>query len=199
MPSVPPETPPQPLLRSVEAFSRALRESSLGVAREIGCSKGTLAIVRILQRRGTLQVSDIAHALRVDISVASRQVSQLVDDGLVERTVDDGDRRVRTIRLSPAGRSLARRDRRRPGPARRTRCSPTGRAERPAPTPPRPSTGSRPPPLARPTHRARRRRPHRPPDDLPPARQHHESETMSSTTAPEPTSTAETSSSAPRR
>ena len=102
-----PETPPQTLLRSVEAFSRTLRESSLGVARDIGCSKGTLAIVRILQRRGTLQVSDIAHALRVDISVASRQVSQLVDDGLVERTVDDGDRRVRTIRLSPAGRALA--------------------------------------------------------------------------------------------
>ena len=52
-------------------------------------------------------MSDIAHTLRVDISVASRQVSQLVDDGLVERAVDDGDRRVRTIRLSPAGRSLA--------------------------------------------------------------------------------------------
>ena len=107
MSSVQPEAPPQLLLRSVEAFNRALRESSLGVAREIGCSKGTFAIVRILERRGTLQVSDIAHILRVDISVASRQVSQLVDDGLVERAVDHGDRRVRTIRLSPAGRSLA--------------------------------------------------------------------------------------------
>ncbi|KQY24110.1 hypothetical protein ASD16_00635 [Cellulomonas sp. Root485] len=107
MPSVQPEAPPQQLLRSVEAFSRALRESSLGVAREVGCSKGTFAIVRILERRGSLQVSDIAHILRVDISVASRQVSQLVDDGLVERAVDDGDRRVRTLRLSPAGRSLA--------------------------------------------------------------------------------------------
>jgi DNA-binding MarR family transcriptional regulator len=101
------ETPPQALLRSVETFSRTLRESSLGLAREIGCSKGTLAIVRILERRGTLQVGDIAHILRVDISVASRQVSQLVDDGLVERAVDDEDRRVRTVRLSPAGRSLA--------------------------------------------------------------------------------------------
>ncbi|WP_456845559.1 MarR family winged helix-turn-helix transcriptional regulator [Cellulomonas sp. P5_C6] len=107
MSSVLSETPPQTLLRSIEAFSRALRESSLGVAREIGCSKGTLTILRILQRRGTLQVSDIAHALRVDISVASRHVSQLVDDGLVERAVDHGDRRVRTVRLSPAGLSLA--------------------------------------------------------------------------------------------
>ena len=107
MPSAQPETPPQTLLRSVEAFNRALRESSVGVARDIGCSKGTLAIVRILERRGTLQVSDIAHVLRVDISVASRQVSQLVDDGLVERTVADDDRRARSVQLSPAGRSLA--------------------------------------------------------------------------------------------
>lgn len=107
MPSAQPEAPSQLLLRSVEAFSRALRESSLGIAREVGCSKGTFVIVRILERRGTLQVSDLAHALRVDISVASRQVSQLVDDGLVERAVDHGDRRVRIVRLSPAGRSLA--------------------------------------------------------------------------------------------
>lgn len=107
MSSAQPEAPSQLLLRSVEAFSRALRESSLGIAREVGCSKGTFVIVRILERRGTLQVSDLAHALRVDVSVASRQVSQLVDDGLVERAVDHGDRRVRTVRLSPAGRSLA--------------------------------------------------------------------------------------------
>ena len=46
MSSVQPEAPPQLLLRSVEAFNRALRESSLGVSREIGCSKGTFAIVR---------------------------------------------------------------------------------------------------------------------------------------------------------
>ena len=107
MPDSQPETPTQALLRSVEAFSRTLRESSFGLARDIGCSKGTLTVVRILERRGTLQIGDIAHALRVDISVASRQVSQLVDDGLVERAVDDGDRRVRTVRLTPAGRTLA--------------------------------------------------------------------------------------------
>ncbi|WP_315094608.1 MarR family winged helix-turn-helix transcriptional regulator [uncultured Cellulomonas sp.] len=107
MPSTVPDTPPQALLRAIEVFSRTLRESSFGVARDLGCSKGTLSIVRILQRRGALQVNDIAHALRVDISVASRQVSQLVEDGLVERAVDDDDRRARTIRLSPAGRSLA--------------------------------------------------------------------------------------------
>ena len=102
-----PETPAQSLLRSVESFNRMLRESSQWIARDVGCSRATLAIVRILRRCEQAQIGDIAHALRVDISVASRQVSQLVDDGLVERAVDDDDRRVRTIRLSPAGHTLA--------------------------------------------------------------------------------------------
>ena len=107
MPSLQPDSPSQTLLRSIETFSRALRESAVGLSRDLGCSRGTLSIVRILARHGTLQVGDIAHLLRVDISVASRQVSQLVDDGLVERAVDDGDRRVRTVRLSPAGRAAS--------------------------------------------------------------------------------------------
>ncbi|MBO3101854.1 MarR family winged helix-turn-helix transcriptional regulator [Cellulomonas fengjieae] len=102
------EAPALALLRAVEEFSRTLRETSGVVARDVGRSRGAVSIVRILERHGSLQVSDIAHALRVDISVASRQVSQLVDDGLVERAVDDADRRARSIRLSPAGRDLAR-------------------------------------------------------------------------------------------
>jgi len=107
VPSPLPESLPQALLRSVETLARTVRESSLGVTREVGCTRGTVAIVRILQRRGTLPVTDVAHALHVDVSVASRQVSHLVDDGLVERDVDHDDRRVRSVRLSPAGHALA--------------------------------------------------------------------------------------------
>ena len=101
------ETSSESLLRSVSSFSRALREAAHGLTRDLGCSRGALSIVRILEAHGTVQVGDIAHLMRVDLSVASRQVSQLVDEGLVERAVDGDDRRVRTIRLSPAGRRLA--------------------------------------------------------------------------------------------
>ncbi len=38
--------------------------------------------------------------------MASRQVSHLVDEGLVRRTVDDDDRRARTVELTDAGRGL---------------------------------------------------------------------------------------------
>jgi DNA-binding MarR family transcriptional regulator len=97
----------QELLRSVEAFWRTLREAGPALVRDTACSRSTAALVRLLATRARLglptQVSDVAHALRVDTSVASRQVSQLVDEGLVERTVDADDRRARTLRLTPRG------------------------------------------------------------------------------------------------
>jgi len=55
----------------------------------------------------SVQLTDVAAKLRVDVSVASRQVSALVDAGLVLRTVDDDDRRVRYLALTDAGREFA--------------------------------------------------------------------------------------------
>jgi MarR family transcriptional regulator for hemolysin len=101
------DKPEQQLLRSVEAFWRTLREAGPALVRDTECSRSTAALVRLLATRARsghpTQVSDVAHALRVDMSVASRQVSQLVDEGLVERTVDAEDRRARTLRLTPRG------------------------------------------------------------------------------------------------
>lgn len=96
------------LLRAVETFTRTLREGGATLARSVDCSRATLAIIRTLHRRGPLPVSEIAQVLRVDISVASRQVSLMVDDGFVERIVDTDDRRVRTIALTAAGRQRTR-------------------------------------------------------------------------------------------
>ncbi|MBD8057558.1 winged helix-turn-helix transcriptional regulator [Cellulomonas sp. JH27-2] len=98
----------QSLMRSLEAFTRAMREASADLARRADCSRATLAIFHALDRRGPLPVGDIAQVLRVDISVASRQVSCMVDEGYVVRQVDADDRRVRTIALSDAGRARAR-------------------------------------------------------------------------------------------
>jgi len=97
----------QSLLRAMEVFVRTLNETSRAVARQVECPRASLPIVRLLSRRGTAQVSDIAEAMHVDLSVASRQVSQLVADGYVERAVDEQDRRVRTLRLTGAGLGLA--------------------------------------------------------------------------------------------
>ncbi|MBO9555937.1 MarR family transcriptional regulator [Cellulomonas sp.] len=105
--SDPTETPHRELLRSLERFGRAVREASYLLAKQYPCTRGSVSVVRMLDRRGTMQVGDIADTLHVDISVASRQVSTLVTEGYVERAVAGDDRRVRTLRLTPAGQELA--------------------------------------------------------------------------------------------
>jgi DNA-binding MarR family transcriptional regulator len=97
----------QAVLRSLEAIMRAMREAAFEVARDLPCSRGAIPTVRLLALRGTLQVGELADLLHVDISVASRQVGQLVDDGYAERIEDPHDRRVRTLRLTPVGQALA--------------------------------------------------------------------------------------------
>jgi DNA-binding MarR family transcriptional regulator len=105
--ALPTDSRHQELLRAVERFGRALREMSYLLSKQYPCSRGSVPVVRMLERHGTMQVGDIADALQVDMSVASRQVSHLVTEGYVERAVDDEDRRVRTLRLTPTGQALA--------------------------------------------------------------------------------------------
>ncbi len=101
------QNPELAMLRAAETFWRTLRDASAPLVRGIDCSRATAALIRTLATRARegnpTQVGDVAHLMRVDVSVASRQVSQLVDDGLVERIVDTDDRRARTLHLTPAG------------------------------------------------------------------------------------------------
>lgn len=94
------------LVAAIEDMARAQRETGAWLSRAVDCGRGGLAVLRVLER-GPHGVGDLAHALRVDVSVASRQVGALVDSGLVERGVAEDDRRVRTVVLTDAGRALA--------------------------------------------------------------------------------------------
>ena len=94
------------LVRAIEDLTRAQRDAGAGLSRALGTNRGAIAVVRSLEH-GPQQVGELAQALRVDVSVASRQVAALVDAGLVVRDVAPGDRRVRTVALTEAGRALA--------------------------------------------------------------------------------------------
>lgn len=62
------------------------------------------------------RTTELASCLHADISTVSRQVTALVDAGLVERTVDEEDRRATILRLTDAGQAVfttMRRDRER--------------------------------------------------------------------------------------
>lgn len=102
----PDPSPAAGLVRALDDLARAQRESAVRIARDLDMPRASFGLLRMLQHCGPVQLGDVAAKLRVDLSVASRQVSHLVDAGLVRRTVDDDDRRARTVELTEAGRAL---------------------------------------------------------------------------------------------
>ncbi len=97
------------LLDSLMWFTRVSRSLGAQVRHELGLPSGGLSALQLLQRSGAPSVSDVAVALGVDQSVASRQVAWLVECGYAERVVSPDDRRVRALRLTDEGRELERR------------------------------------------------------------------------------------------
>ncbi|MBU4213535.1 MAG: MarR family transcriptional regulator [Actinobacteria bacterium] len=94
-------------LLALEELNRAQRAVAQAIHETLGAPGASVAIVRMLARRERLTLGEVAAALRVDLSVASRQVTCLVDQGMVERTIDEGDRRIRTLSLTDTGRQFA--------------------------------------------------------------------------------------------
>ena len=97
-----------------EALLRLLEEvACLGPARRemARCTAATLhagaaAVVWELEVAGPLRVVDLATALRVDVSVVSRQVAELTADGLIDRCCDPADRRASLLSVTERGREV---------------------------------------------------------------------------------------------
>ena len=102
-----PETPAVALVSALQSLSRAQREAAAHIAQELDWPRSGVAVLHVLTTCGPASLTDIAAHLRVDLSVASRQVSTLADAGYVVRTVDAEDRRVRTVELTEGGHALA--------------------------------------------------------------------------------------------
>jgi len=62
-----------------------------------------LASLALVDRLGAARVSALAEAARVDVSVVSRQVQALENDGLVVRAADPHDGRASLVSLSEHG------------------------------------------------------------------------------------------------
>ena len=85
------------------AAMTTLRERFAG---EVGLDQGQIDFLEALVAAGTTRMRDLADALRVDASTATRAVQRLVDRGLAERRSDDRD--ARCVHVSPTrdGRAL---------------------------------------------------------------------------------------------
>lgn len=94
---------------TIDGLTRALYGIA-GIRRDLRRRAGIehvpvgLTALGSIHRVGPARVSDIAHDLQVDLSVASRQVQALEAEGLVDRVPDPHDRRSSLVALSVAGR-----------------------------------------------------------------------------------------------
>ena len=91
-------------------LSRRLRPTPAALA--AGLTPTRTSVLLSVVREGRVGLSDLAASEAVNPTQLSRAVAQLVEDGLVERSADQGDRRAAWVEPTLAGRRLAERIRR---------------------------------------------------------------------------------------
>ena len=82
----------------------ALRDYLLGSGDE-ALEQGQMDSLDLLARQASWRMSDLAEALRIDPSTATRAVQRLVSSGLASRSSHDDDGRVVMVEITDAGRS----------------------------------------------------------------------------------------------
>ncbi|HWI52520.1 MAG TPA: MarR family transcriptional regulator, partial [Symbiobacteriaceae bacterium] len=93
-----------PYLDRMEELSRHFfRYFHARIEAEGGLSPSQFFVLKLLRAGGTLTVSDLAQKLSVSTAGATGLLDRLVRAGLVERTRDEGDRRIVWVRLSAEG------------------------------------------------------------------------------------------------
>jgi len=92
----------------VTRLARKLRQEA-----EPGITPSMLAALSSVDSAARLTMSDLCAVEQVQPPTMTRIVAALVEAGLVVREPDEDDRRVAWVRLTPAGRTLLERSRRR--------------------------------------------------------------------------------------
>ena len=92
------------LLHSFKSvFMQHSMHNAMRYSRGSGCSMSQLGTLMIIHKRGTSAVSDIGEALGVSNAAASQMLERLLQEGLIFRTEDPEDRRVKQIKLTEKG------------------------------------------------------------------------------------------------
>jgi DNA-binding MarR family transcriptional regulator len=86
-----------------EAFMRRSIQVFIGHARESGLSTAQLGALFQIHHRGRAGVTDLGDKLGVTSSAASQMLERLVQQGLILRSEDPSDRRVKQITLTGKG------------------------------------------------------------------------------------------------
>jgi DNA-binding MarR family transcriptional regulator len=88
------------LHKTARAVSRVYAEEM----RPAGLARSQFAILETLEHHGPMAVSDMARRLYMERTTLTRNLTPLVDAGLITRRAADRDARVKEIAIAPAGR-----------------------------------------------------------------------------------------------
>jgi DNA-binding MarR family transcriptional regulator len=98
------------LRMAIGRLSRRLR--STAAARDAGLTPTAISVLLSVARTGPTRLSELVDSEGVNPTMLSRVVATMVQDGLLERSHDEGDRRAAWVEATVAGRKLAERMRR---------------------------------------------------------------------------------------
>jgi DNA-binding MarR family transcriptional regulator len=92
------------LIRLDEAWSRLTRQISADIKEyPHAIPPSQVYLLRLLDRRGALSMSDLANSLGITLSGCTAVVDRAVEAGWVDRRRDPNDRRVVLVGVSPEG------------------------------------------------------------------------------------------------
>jgi DNA-binding MarR family transcriptional regulator len=91
-------------------LSRRLRTTS--ASRDAGLSPTAISLLLSVARTGPVRLSELAESEGLNPTMVSRVVAGMVEQGLLARSSDEGDRRAAWVKVTGAGRRLAQRMRR---------------------------------------------------------------------------------------
>jgi DNA-binding MarR family transcriptional regulator len=98
------------LRTAIGRLSRRLR--STAAARDAGLAPTAISLLLSVERGGPTRLSELAESEGINPTMLSRVVGGMVQEGLLKRLSDPGDRRAAWVEATPAGRRLAERMRR---------------------------------------------------------------------------------------
>jgi len=95
------------LIRLDEAWSHLSRQISADIKEyPLAIPRSQVYLLRLIDRRGALSMSDLANSLGITMSGCTAQVDRVVAAGWVERRRSPTDRRVVLVDVSPAGKQM---------------------------------------------------------------------------------------------
>jgi len=95
------------LIRLDEAWSRLARQISADIKEyPLSIPRSQVYLLRLLDRRGAISMSDMADSLGITMSGCTALVDRAVSAGWVARQRDLNDRRVVLVDVSPAGKQM---------------------------------------------------------------------------------------------